>query len=810
MGKVIVASGKGAYEVPLEKLKTDIDLPFSPNTLRGSEPVEVDLSSADLKVTGAVDVVSLYRVPLEGEKFLDVIVAYPGVSYVVGVGIPDKEKEGELSYLPESDEIVGKPLEEITVGEGVSPDSVVDDWKLLDSDGILDEMEELEPEEKEFIKAAVGKDSLSPEELNRLYEITARVFSGMKQRERRANFPSVYAEVSRKGLDGVKKPVTLTTEEVLSRGEKFSLNSILVGADREGNVIILYSPERVKLSPSTAVAKALNSRVPEFRALNYATGLRLRLFENRDRIEKVSKKLKELAGFVSNPEVKKVLESMASALSQNDRKAFEKALKRAFELKGKVVRKFLEEEPLFNPKDLLVKLGDKRFLRSTQVAAGIPLMDFGKIESLSLVSIPRPIKVEGEWRVQKSVKPIGALIRTPEGKLKPVEIKSDAYAMSFDYKIWKVLNALMTGDYHWKQIRALLSDGFEGFSGLGMLERDFGRYKGAAATYVDLIKYVRDVLSDVIHKTDEEIKKIGEEEARKQVAEILKNDPFINSYYSAFKSFLEQRSRKKVVNLRRILAVEEEPTSVVKQLIGAGIIFKGKDGYYHYNGEKLEANREFLKTLFKANPRSAVRYVVNTLNAALYLKELSVPQEALKDAGILYEEIKNALEFTPPKDLMKKNYVSAVIQQWKKNQPEPEEVQEVKVERAAEDIKQGFKNLLRAETRTNVEAEAPAQETQEKPAEKPVEKPQEAEKPAEKVEEKVEEKVAEKKKAEEVEHKAEEKKEVKEVVGIEEPPADEEVDEELEALFGDDVEVNVELFGSKLSEKLEKDSSPEL
>jgi len=823
MPKVIVASGKGAYEIPIEKLQGGIDLPFSPATLRGAEPKEVEISSDDVRVVGAVDVVSLYRYPLGEDKFLDVIVAYPNEARILGIGVPDPKREGELAYLPETDEIVGKPVSEFSIGAGIPLENVVNDWKIMVEDGTVDELDKLSPEDREFIKTAVSKD-LTPEERKKLYELTNSVFQSLSKRERRTFFPETYAETVKRGIEEVREPKTLTLDEIVKNGQKFSLNSVVVGATKKGDVIVLYSPERVKLASSTAVAKALNSRIPEFRALNYATGIRSSIVFNDERKKKTVKKLLSYAEQVKSPEVKEYLTKLAKAVESGRQKLVEKGLRKGFELKAKVIKEFLKGEPLFNVKDLIVKTGDKRFLRSAQVSVGIPLMDFEKLHGISLVAIPRPIKVEGEWRIQKSVKPIGALIKE-DGKYKTVEIDSDSYAMKFDYPVWKVLNNLIKGEYSWKQVRALLSDGFENFKGLGALEREFGQYKGASAIYVDLIKHVKGVLSDLIYKTDEEISRLGEENAKKQLAEKILSDPFLKDYYESFKNFLDERARKKIVKFSKLVKGDYSPKDLINFLIEKGIIYKSNKGYYFYNPKALKAHKEELKELFRIRPETAVLYVKNTLNATLYLRELKVPKEAENDAKILYEDLKNALLLMPPEDLGRKKYLSVVIESWKKEkgvEETPETTEEVKKEAK----KEGATKKAEKKAEPSKPAKETPRETPQAPAPEETGAKEKAEttpsgdkegalnQPESTTDTETPETAEEtevSKPTSKPETPKEELKEVgeeEELVGEEEPPTEEESLELLDDL-GDlnllDVEINPDEFTTKLAKKLEDD-----
>ncbi len=701
MPKVYVSGLKGMYEVPKEKLERDPDLPFEISAVRGAEntPLPVDREIA-LEVVDYIPVVEMLRVPVGEEDgrqlYLDVVKAYGDQYQPVGIGYLD-ERDGskELTYTKP---LIDKSLDEIVLQEGVDFDELLDDLRMLKSDEDLD-MLPLSEDKLARLEFLITKDELSEREKGEVVELVREALSDMSAREVKNALPSIrklVIEGKEVKPEKLQLPVKATPEFLEEKAERLTLNGIMIGADREGNVHVVYTPERVDIRNALEVAKQLN-RSPAFKMFQYIAEQRTDYIERRspEKREKLARKIDEfLAEMDRRGEITEEARDLAERFKAEvlkekiDKKALAEIIREAAEKKFEEIAKFLQKEPLFKKGDLLAKKGERYFLRNYPANYGIPIIDFRDVKKAMLIGIPRPIKVSGEWQIQESVKPISLVIQGEDGVYQVVPTNSDSYAMFFAYPIWKVIDNFIkrSDEFTWKQYRALLSDGFENWQGLGMLEKKFSENKNALP-YIDFIKHIKEVIGDIIYKEDSEL---DVEKAKKEVAERLSNDPVISEFYQRFAKFLALRGKTKMWRFSEY--TKENSHDVIEKLVNMGVIYH--KGMWRINSKNLEAHAEEIKGLLKdewkdkLKPAQLVRRVVMSLNAWETLSEVKAEGKALDDAKILAEDIRNAIEMKVG-DVSRKKFTSVVIESWKEREEQPEQKQEPEkpVEKPAEQSK---------------------------------------------------------------------------------------------------------------------------
>ena len=733
MPKVFVSGLKGMYEVPKEKLERDPDLPFEISAVRGAEntPLPVDREVA-LEVVDYIPVVEIYRVPVGEEEgrqlYLDVIKAYGDQYQPVGIGYLD-EKDGskELTY---TQPLVDKSLDEIVLQEGVDFNELLDDLRVLKTDEELDTLP-LDEEKLLKLENLISKDELSEKEKGEVVELVREALSQMSAREVKASLPSIrktVVEGKEVKPEKLQLPIKATPELLEEKAERLTLNGIMIGADKDGNVHIVYTPERVDIRNALEVAKQLN-RSPAFKMFQYIAEQRTDYIERRppEKREKLARKIDEfLAEMDRRGEITEEARELAERFKAEvkkpslDKKALAEIIREAAEKKFEEIGKFLQKEPLFKKGDLLAKKGERYFLRNYPANYGIPIIDFREVKKAMLIGVPRPIKVSGKWQIQESVKPISLVVQGEDGVYQVVPTNSDSYAMFFAYPIWKVIDNFIkrSDEFTWKQYRALLSDGFENWHGLGMLEKKFSENKNALP-YIDFIKHVKETIGDIIYKEDSEL---DVEQAKKEVAERLNSDPVISEFYQRFAKFLSLRGKTKMWRFSEY--TREDSHEVIEKLVDMGVIYH--KGFWRINKNNLDKHSEQIQALLKdewkdkLKPSQLVRRVVMSLNAWEELSKVKAEGNALQDAKILAEDIRNAIEMKVG-DVSKKKFTSVVIESWKERETEqPETKSEVQKE-----VKGEAKEEEQVEVK--VKPVEPAEQT-EQPAEQTTAEPEPVEK----------------------------------------------------------------------------------
>ncbi len=605
--RIISLSQKGAYEVPPEKLSFAPDLPYSQGSFRGEEETRAPFYK--VAVQKVLPVVRILRVSLEDGRFIDALDSYPfGEPFLIGIGKLDEK--GEPIY--ESNELLGKPVSEFTLGEGISDSEIreeVDAFFLMAADFELKGLQEALAEKG----LSIDEFKKNPREgLKALAEV-------LTPREFRSYFPRIAVKIIEK-TDGklslnpekLNPPKTLD----LSKATEIPLNYAVIGQTPYREAVVAYT-ERVKLLSPTLLAKEL-SKDEDYKTLVEMADIRLKdIREKSWKIRRIQEKADK-----ASPETGKLV---AKLLSSKTPEELAEVLKEAHARRKERVKRILESSPLFEKDKLLVKTkdGSGYFLRSIQSAAGITPRNLSSLKGVIYAAVPRPIQVEGKWRVQRVYKPLTQVFKKENGKYLAVPTSADGVDMVFGYRTFKVLSA-MAGlskpgkgqEWSWSQIRALAGEGFENFKGLDALEKEFSQFKGAGKNWGGFIKYVKGVLGEELFTKDEG----NEEEKKARVKEKLLNDPVVKEFIVSFTDFLENRRKLKPIPLpnlvkdvgaflkavkkekllwaekRRYLTYKafenkEEFLKEAEPLVKAGVVEVGEDGKISFNEEKLKESK---------------------------------------------------------------------------------------------------------------------------------------------------------------------------------------------------------------------------
>jgi len=545
-------SHKGAFTADYKKLKFPLDLGFSPNTYKGEDSKPMEKGGIAFRVAGVYPTAELYRFKLDDGRYLDALRTYPHQEpIVVGIGRPDEER-GDGSLIYEDTAAYGKPLSEFAIGGGVVESRLKEAWESLlkdAEDGII------EPDELNAIKEIAGVEGERPSDY---YEAFNRLKEKMSKKEFAAYFGKEFMkEIYANGDAPIARPKTLKPEEA---EQTFTLNATVVGQTQEGDTVV-YHLNKLKEVPSTYIGKALKDN-PDYQLAVAATAIRMWDIQNKEK-SPYMKKLAELKDKAS-PNYQKLAE-IGLNLKAKDYDALKKFLKKAREAEIAVLKRFDAKTPIVD-RDVLVEYKGRKFLRSISPTSSVPLVNLKEAVGIVVATVPRPIQVEGKWRISKVGLPTALITKTDDGKYKLVNLDSDRSLMAFGYPIYKAL-AAMAGrtkpskgeEWTWKQIRALSGQGFEingkAFLGLKALEEKFSNYKGLGSVYAGFVRHIlTDVLKEELFTADE-----GNEEAKKKaVREKLLNNPVIKGFLDSFEEYLKERRELSPVSPKALLKKEED------------------------------------------------------------------------------------------------------------------------------------------------------------------------------------------------------------------------------------------------------------
>jgi hypothetical protein len=637
--KFTVHGVKGSFEADADKVRAGADLAYEIGGLRGKE-TEAGESFVFVPVR-VIPTAQIYRLRLDDGSFVDALEVFPGRMMPVGRGKEIDEK-GEPVY---EESYAGKTFDQIIIGGGISRKDAAEELAeiLADEELKADFLEALADAgitEEDLQKASEGNFDAVDKVMNAVAE-------NFKPKDVKDFFGRKFAKNLIKDDKVVYNPArTLNEKEFKEKGEKLQLNAVMVGVDDEGNVRVVYAPDRLKINSATALAKAVNSARPEYSAVLFVSGIRENQLTEKgteyilNRLEKYRQALEKNG---TDEEALELVETTIAAVQAGDKKALPILLDKAHEKR----KEYLMEQEILKDQLLVKSRNGGYFLKTNMGGIGYPLMDYTKMSSYFAAEVPRPIKVEGEWRVQPSVKLLGAVDK--EGNVR--EIKSDAYTMAFDYPIYKVLSKLASGEMKkgepltFSQVRALVGDGFdEKFLGLNALEKRFGKFKGAGAVYTELIRYIRDKIGEVVFKSDEEIKKMGEDKAVEKVKEIINSDPFLSEYVKKMDEYLRMRSLFKPVELN---VPKEKRKELFSELRKAGAVLKGKESGLFYVSRKPEYRKKGVEILKKELGIKDDREALKTLygivkNANFYVLTKETQKNLFDEKGAYAEQLKEA------------------------------------------------------------------------------------------------------------------------------------------------------------------------
>jgi hypothetical protein len=662
--EVVVQGIKGTY-IPKENL-SDVDLPYEISGVRGEE---VQPPPSDFVVpVGQVDTAVLYRLRLDDGRFVDAVEVWPSSSLRL-LGVGREEVGGEPVY---EESLEGKDFSEVELGDGLSAKDVVKAFETFLEDeeaveealdrGLLTE-DDLDAVEKElssekpdaevllsYLKKALEK-SKTVREVKSLFgaEVAGLVRAETPEKEDGAKKRRRGAKVDPDKVKALSLKKTLSPEEFREKGEKLTLNGFFVGVDAGGRVRIVYAPERIKTLSATAFAKALNNAEPDYYALYFLSQLRTSSFSEKGR-EYLKDRLGRLKEKAQSSKVKQMVEEAEKLLTKSGRELEEglkKLLKAVNAERKKVLEKVAEKEQfVFAPKNRLVQESRSEkgrfFLTASMGGRGYPPADFSKFKTVFVATVPRPIKVQDRWQIQRSVKVLGGEYEE-DGRRNVYAVEADRTAMKYDYPIYKVLSKLVSGQMKkgqpltWSQVRALFGEGFESggkqFKGLAALEKEFSKDRSGGAVYPEFIKFVRETVGDIIYKSDEEIKKMGEERAVKEVADRLSSNPVIAQYVASFRKFLEDRDRGRPIAVSKMLKEGVSHQQFVQTLMDRDILWQGRDGVWRINRERLKANLKSVGSMLKdglSRVYSAAYGVARTFN--FHARALEAEKKALRNA----------------------------------------------------------------------------------------------------------------------------------------------------------------------------------
>lgn len=631
MAEVITFSRKGAFKVPPERLKFQgLDLVHEVGGIVGGtgSAEKTDYREGRIKVVGYEPLVEIARYDLGNGRFLDAVVDFTGMVKPLGIGALDEK--GEPSY---EKDLTDKEFP-LSLG-GISRE---------DYESIKQEVEEALKEG--LVENGEGKDPL---------ELVKSLLSDRKK----LRMVSPTAFILTKGLSDeeakevLKEPTVITKEELLKKGERLTLNGIAVGVDQKGNLVIGFLPERVPLIPTTKLAKELYSRRPEFKFFGYFSKVSLRDFKNDERRDKLIKKFNSFTREIKEkksqipPEtlkkVKEVLEKIKEVLEEPSEEKVKEVRRLAGSELFRILKEHIKEEGLYTKplKELVVSSGDKMFLRNNPDNAGMPLIDYRKVDRIGVVSLPRVVRTPEEgWKVKRVPKPL-IMGELQEGRLKPIPTKADSLVLSREYRIYKAVKPFYEGKINGKevslnQLKSLYGKGFDDFKGLEAIKEELGQYK-AAMQLVSFIDYLREKIGDVLFKEGATVE---------EISKALKEDKVINEFMEGMREYLASRGKYKAVDIREYYEADVEPGKVVSKLASLGVIKRdAKTGEFRVSPEAKKLDKKLREELgLKTSLRNFATLVAMTYNSSKYLKEAQFPPLD-KEAEKVLAQIQRAVSF---------------------------------------------------------------------------------------------------------------------------------------------------------------------
>ena len=698
MGKVLAMSKTGAYEVPKERFFNRIDLAHDVGGIVGGtanaekEPYRAGL----VKVVGYEPIVEIYRMPIGENRYLEAVKDFTGS--VKPLGISTLDNQGEPIY---EENLTGKEFP-VVLG-GIDKD---------DYDEIVSELKEEVGEEAvknpmEYLKKVYDEKGLNG--IKPLSITAYKLLKKMPEGERENFF---------------KPPMEVKAEDVISKGERVTLNGVLVGADEKGNVVVLFTPERTNLVPATRIAKELNTQRKDFKLFGYLANVRYDQFTDPEKKEKLSKRFKAFVDEVKQSGkgkipvesiraikelINKVKDVMENPTEEKVAELNKMARKEAF----RVIKEHIQKTGLLRDgmEKLIVKGSDKMFLRNTPDNVGMPLMDYTKVDTVGIVMAPRVINTTDKgWTVKRVPKVLGMTVKGEDGKSKVKTVKADSATIAKEYRIYKALKPFITGKIGDKnvtisQLRALYGDGFENFKGLDAIKEELSESK-SAVQLVGFIDYLKDEIGKVLFKEG-----VTVDEVKNHVANL---EP-VKELQEGMLVFLAERPKYKAVNLDDF--AEIDANQAVKELLKRGVLFRNKDNEYVVSRKGLKENAKELEKMFKLKDgvslRGYAQLAASTLNFGVALKNAEFP--VLKEAEKVHKHVARALslgekEFDKPylipnldgKGMSKEIQEDERVKAWKEflkgSAVESEVEQEVKA--AEEEVKQ-------EEIKTTPEEETP-------------------------------------------------------------------------------------------------------